>query len=52
MYIFGCESGKGINYDLNEGVTDKSSVFGNDICLIKDYDNEGFFNIKKLEIIK
>ena len=39
-----------INYDLNEGVTDKNSVFGNDICLIKDYDNEGFFNIKKLEI--
>ena len=39
-----------INYGLNEGITEKNSVFGEDICLIKDYSNEGFFNIRKIEI--
>ena len=39
-----------INYGLNEGITEKNSVFGDDICLIKDYSNEGFFNIRKIEI--
>ena len=39
-----------INLDLNEGITEKNSVFGDNICLIKNYDNDGFFNIKKLEI--
>ena len=39
-----------INSDLNEGITEKISVFGEDVCLLKDYSNEGFFNIKKLEI--
>ena len=39
-----------INYDLQEGSTEKNSVFGKDICLIKDYSNEGGFSIKGLEI--
>ena len=39
-----------INFGLNEGTTEKNSVFGDDICLIKDYSNEGFFNIRKIEI--
>ena len=39
-----------INYDLQEGSTEKDSVFGKDICLIQDYSNEGGFNIKGLEI--
>ena len=39
-----------INYDLQEGSTEKNSVFGKDICLIKDYSNEGGFTIKGLEI--
>ena len=39
-----------INYDLKEGSTGKDTVFGKDICLIKDYSNEGCFNIKGLEI--
>lgn len=39
-----------INYDLKEGSTEKNSVFGKDICLIKDYSDEGGFSIKRLEI--
>ena len=39
-----------INYDLNEGITEKNTVFGKDICLIKDYSDEGLFAIKGLEI--
>ena len=39
-----------INYDLKEGNTEKNTVFGKDISLIKDYTNEGCFNIKDLEI--
>ena len=39
-----------INYDLNEGITEKNTVFGENICLIKDYSNDGVFNIKNLEI--
>ena len=39
-----------INYDLNEGITEKNSIFGENICLLKDYENEGYFNIQKLEI--
>ena len=39
-----------INYDFSEGSTEKNSVFGENICLLKDYSNEGFFNIKNLEI--
>jgi hypothetical protein len=39
-----------INYDLKEGSTEKDTVFGKDICLIKDYSNEGGFTIKGLEI--
>ena len=39
-----------INYDLNEGITEKNNIFGDEICLIKDYSNEGFFIIKNLEI--
>ena len=39
-----------INYDLKEGSTEKNSVFGKDICLIKDYSDEGGFAIKRLEI--
>ena len=39
-----------INYNLQEGSTEKNSVFGKDICLIKDYTNEGTFLIKGLEI--
>ena len=39
-----------INYSLQEGSTEKNTVFGNDICLIKDYSNEGIFDIKGLEI--
>ena len=39
-----------INYDLSEGSTEKNSVFGENICLLKDYSNDGFFNIKNLEI--
>ena len=39
-----------INFSLQEGSTEKNTVFGNDICLIKDYSNEGIFLIKGLEI--
>ena len=39
-----------INYSLQEGSTEKNTVFGNDICLINDYSNEGIFQIKGLEI--
>ena len=39
-----------INYDLQEGSTERNTVFGKDICLIKDYTNEGTFLIKGLEI--
>lgn len=39
-----------INYSLQKGSTEKNTVFGNDICLIKDYSNEGIFDIKGLEI--
>ena len=39
-----------INYDLNEGITEKNNIFGDEICLIKDYSNEGFFIIKNLEM--
>jgi len=39
-----------INYDLQEGSTEKNTVFGNDISLIQDYSNEGIFTIKGLEI--
>lgn len=39
-----------INYDLKEGSTEKNTVFGKDICLIKDYSNDGIFTIKGLEI--
>ena len=39
-----------IDYDLKEGSTEKNSVFGKDICLIKDYSDEGCFTIKGLEI--
>ena len=39
-----------INYELNEGSTEKNSIFGDNICLIKDYSNDGFFHIKNLEI--
>jgi len=39
-----------INYDLSEGSTEKNSVFGENICLLKDYSDDGFFNIKNLEI--
>lgn len=39
-----------INYDLSEGITEKNSVFGENICLIKDYSNDGIFEIKNLEI--
>jgi len=39
-----------INYSLQEGSTEKNTVFGNDICLINDYSNEGVFLIKGLEI--
>jgi hypothetical protein len=39
-----------INFDLTEGITEKNTVFGKDICLIKDYSDEGVFGIKGLEI--
>ena len=39
-----------IEFDLTEGITEKNSVFGKDICLIKDYSEEGVFTIKGLEI--
>ena len=39
-----------IDFDLTEGITEKNSVFGKDICLIKDYSDEGVFTIKGLEI--
>ena len=39
-----------INYNLQEGSTEKNTVFGNNICLIKDYSDEGTFLIKGLEI--
>jgi gas vesicle protein len=38
-----------ICFDLQEGQTEKDSVFGKNICLIKDGD-EGIFSIKGLEI--
>ena len=39
-----------INFELNEGITEKNSIFGENIFLIKDYSNDGFFNIKNIEI--
>jgi len=39
-----------INFSLQEGSTEKNTVFGNDICLINDYSNEGIFLIKGFEI--
>ncbi len=35
--------------DLKIGWTQKNSVFGNDICLLKDYTDDGGFNIENLE---
>ena len=36
--------------DLKVGWTQKNSVFGNDICLLKDYTEDGEFTIDNLEI--
>lgn len=38
-----------IESDLKIGWTQKNSVFGNDICLLKDYSDDGGFNIENLE---
>ena len=35
--------------DLKIGWTQKNSVFGNDICLLKDYSDDSGFNIENLE---
>ena len=39
-----------INYDLKEGSTERNTVFGKNICLLKDYSDQGNFTIKGLEI--
>lgn len=39
-----------LDSDLKTGWTQKNSVFGNDICLLKDYTNDGEFTIENLEI--
>ena len=36
--------------DLKVGWTQKNTVFGNDICLLKDYTDDGEFTIDNLEI--
>ena len=36
--------------DLKTGWTQKNTVFGNDVCLLKDYTNDGEFTIENLEI--
>ena len=39
-----------LDCDLNAGWTQKNTVFGNDVCLLKDYSNDGEFIIDNLEI--
>ena len=39
-----------IDGDLKIGWTQKNTVFGNDICLLKDYSEDGAFIIENLEI--
>ena len=39
-----------IDEDLKIGWTQKNTVFGNDICLLKDYSDDGAFLIENLEI--
>jgi hypothetical protein len=36
--------------ELKFGWTHKNTVFGNDVCLLKDYSNDGEFEIDNLEI--
>ena len=39
-----------LDSDLKTGWTQKNTVFGNDICLLKDYSDDGEFEIDNLEI--
>ena len=39
-----------IEKDLNKGWVQKNTIFGNDICLLKDYTNDGEFDIDDFEI--
>ena len=39
-----------LDSDLKTGWTQKNTVFGNDVCLLKDYTNDGEFTIENLEI--
>ena len=39
-----------IEKDLNQGWVQKNTIFGNDICLLKDYTNDGEFDIDDFEI--
>ena len=46
------EDGEAITLEseLKTGWTQKNSVFGNNVCLLKDYTNDGEFTIENLEI--
>ena len=39
-----------IEKELKQGWVQKNSIFGNDICLLKDYSNDGEFDIEDFEI--
>ena len=39
-----------IEKELKFGWTQKNTIFGNDVCLLKDYSNDGEFEIEDLEI--
>ena len=39
-----------LDSDLKVGWTQKNTVFGNDICLLKDYADDGEFTIDNMEI--
>ncbi len=39
-----------IEKELKFGWTQKNTIFGKDVCLLKDYSNDGEFEIEDLEI--
>ena len=39
-----------IEKELKQGWVQKNTIFGNDICLLKDYTNDGEFDIEDFEI--
>ena len=39
-----------IEKELKQGWTQKNTVFGNDVCLLKDYKDEGEFDIEDFEL--